>query len=257
MKQPVKKALCSFLGQYLIPPTCAGCGLLLPIDAPCAPFCPECRAEWEREKLSACPVCERAILDCRCLPERMEDAGISALIARVPYRAGGSSIPDRVLFSVKEERTPQVFDFLASELLPPINIALRERGLSTRDALLTALPRRGSAIRKHGFDQAVELCRAISALSGLPYERLILRRGFTAEEKTLSKAEREQNSRRAFYTKASPDVLRGKTVFLVDDLVTTGSGLSVGAELLYALGADDVIAVVIGRTESLLTVKET
>jgi predicted amidophosphoribosyltransferase len=187
----------------------------------------------------------------------MENAGITELIARVPYRAGGHSVPDRVLFSVKEERTPQVFDFLASELLPPIHIALRERGIIGEDAILTALPRRGSAIRKHGFDEALELCRALSALSGLPYERILYRRGFTAEEKTLSRDEREQNSRRAFYTRALPDALRGKTVFLVDDLVTTGSGLSVGAELLYALGADDVVAVVIGRTESLLTVRET
>lgn len=257
MKQPVYRAVRSFLSQYLIPPTCVGCGLLLPIDAPCAPFCPDCRAEWEREKLSACPLCERAVIDCQCLPERMEEAGISALIARVPYRSGGHSIPDRVLFSLKEERRRQVVDFLASELLPPINLALREREISVEDALLTALPRRGSAIRKHGFDQAVELCRALSALSGLPYERLIYRRGFTAEEKTLSKGERERNSRRAFYTKAPSDVLEGKTVFLVDDLVTTGSGLSVGAELMYALGADDVVAVVIGRTASLLTVKGT
>ena len=182
----------------------------------------------------------------------MEDAGISLLIARVPYRAGGHSIPDRVLFSLKEERRRQVVDFLASELLPSINIALREREISREDALLTALPRRGSAIRKHGFDQAVALCRALSALSGLPYEPIIRRRRFTAEEKTLRRSERERNSRRAFYTRAEPDALKGRTVLLVDDLVTTGSGLSVGAELLYALGADEVIAVVIGRTASLL-----
>ena len=195
-----------------------------------------------------CKVCGLALMDCRCLPKAMEDAGITEMIARVPYRAGGGSVPDRVLFSIKAERTPEVFSFLAEELRPAVALLLKNREILPQDALLTALPRRREAILRHGFDQAVELCRALSKESGIPYRRILLRHSFTAEEKTLSAEERVENCRRAFYTRFSSNALDGRTVLLVDDLVTTGSSLSAGAELLYRLGAKEVVAVVVGRT---------
>ena len=105
--------------------------------------------------------------------------------------------------------------------------------------------RRKSAIREYGFDQAVALAKALSKETGYPYRTLLCRTGRTKEQKTLSLEERLCNMRNAFRY-AGPD-LRGKRVILVDDLITTGSGMRAGADLLWENGASSVIPCVIAK----------
>jgi len=60
----------------------------------------------------------------------------------------------------------------------------------------------------------------------------------------LSSAERRENVHAAF--EAGSGVIR-KTVLVLDDVSTTGSTLSSGAEALFSSGAKDVYALTVAR----------
>jgi predicted amidophosphoribosyltransferase len=60
--------------------------------------------------------------------------------------------------------------------------------------------------------------------------------------------QRRSNVRGAFLAGAAPE-LRGKTVLLVDDVLTTGSTASEAARVLKAAGAARVVVAVLARSQ--------
>ena len=55
--------------------------------------------------------------------------------------------------------------------------------------------------------------------------------------------------RGAFQVRRDVPALKGRTVFLVDDILTTGATCGAAARALKQAGAARVVAVVIGRAE--------
>lgn len=243
-----KRLLLSFFSAYLIPPRCPACDATVPIFGKAEPFCEICRAEWDAQTAESCPVCGLSPELCVCLPDALREKGIRDAIFLSFYRAGQRSVSDRMLYRIKSERDMRVFRFLAGALTERIIAFCTENGIDPQDAALTALPRRRRAVREHGFDQAVTLARAIAKASEIPYLTLLKRSRGGKEQKRLSGEERIENLRNAFSLAVKGACLTGKTVFLVDDIMTTGSGLSACAALLLDAGADRVIPVTVART---------
>ena len=83
----------------------------------------------------------------------------------------------------------------------------------------------------------------------LPHRSRILRRVLkTRPQSELQRSERQDNVRDAF--RAVPDArLKGATVLLVDDILTTGATCSEAARALKAAGAARVVAVVVARSQ--------
>lgn len=237
----------AFLRDYIIPPRCPSCGDLTAMDEPNAPFCLECRGKWEREKLAPCETCGLSMLDCACLPPLLTENGIRDSIFLTAYRAGGDTASDRVIFSIKSECDGRTFAFLARELSYQVLRFARLEGLSADRICIASLPRRKSAIRAHGFDQARELARALARETGYPYLGCLERARAGREQKHLSAEARRSNAAGAFRMAKRANVA-GLAVFLVDDVMTTGSGLYECASLLYQSGAERVIPTVIART---------
>lgn len=241
-----------FLRDYLIPPSCPACGAILSLEESCAPFCGACRAKWETEKLEICPDCGLPMIDCGCLPpllaeNEITENGISDGIFLTAYHAGGQTVAGKTVLFLKSNRDERVFRFLARELFHQMYRIIRRDEISELQILITALPRRKKGVRENGFDQAAVLARALSAETGFPYCECLSRVRDGREQKQLSSGERFENLRGAFGFIEKNDVV-GKTVFLVDDVMTTGSGLSASADVLYQHGAARVIPTVIART---------
>ena len=53
----------------------------------------------------------------------------------------------------------------------------------------------------------------------------------------------------AYVQRSAGEAVKGKTVILVDDIVTTGASMSSCTKLLHLMGADAVIGMCIGYTE--------
>lgn len=100
------------------------------------------------------------------------------------------------------------------------------------------------------YNQAAELARALAARCRKPYEPLLLiRTRATHSQGTMPSAKaRNRNVAGAFAvsTRRQPD-LAGKSVLLVDDVLTTGATLNSCATTLKRAGAARVAAIALAR----------
>ena len=95
-------------------------------------------------------------------------------------------------------------------------------------------------LRKRGYDQAELLTRETAKNLGIPAVKVLEKVRNTARQSGLrGKARRAANVIGAF--KAEPGKVKGKTVLLIDDVVTTGATLSECARELLMAGAKEVV----------------
>lgn len=99
------------------------------------------------------------------------------------------------------------------------------------------------------FNQAAELARALSDLSGVAFEpEVVRRRKATRRQVGLGRSEREDNVRGAFYAPAKAGIrLNGRRVLLIDDVFTTGATVSAVARVLLKAGSRSVDVLTFAR----------
>ena len=106
--------------------------------------------------------------------------------------------------------------------------------------VIIPVPMHKNKLRKRGFNQAELIADYISKTLDIPLETNVLIKIKKTEPQagTNSRKERLENLEGAFGV--SGDILRGKTVLLVDDVITTGSTMRQCAVALRAGGAREV-----------------
>jgi ComF family protein len=120
---------------------------------------------------------------------------------------------------------------------------IRDAGLGESD-IVVPLPLHVSRMRERGFNQCEYVARGVSAVTGRPVRTDLLRRTrFTPSQTPLGHGERRENVRDAFALRRhAPRAVAGKTVLLVDDVVTTGATMRSCAGALHRAGVHAVIA---------------
>ena len=99
-----------------------------------------------------------------------------------------------------------------------------------------------------GYNQSAMLAGPLAGRIGRPYARFALRRtGHPKRQSGLNEEERRMNAVGTFSV-MRPSVVAGKTVLVVDDIMTTGSTLSECAAELKRAGADRVWCVTVARS---------
>lgn len=152
---------------------------------------------------------------------------------------------DRLLQQFKFGGRPE----LAELLLDRLDAALEDARPPAPDWLLPvplALPR----LRERGYNQSWELARRMARRRGLRCDaRLLLRLRDTPHQIALPAERRASNMRGAFAVEPLRLAeLRGRSVALVDDVMTTGATLRELARVLRAAGVVHVQAWIIART---------
>jgi ComF family protein len=97
-----------------------------------------------------------------------------------------------------------------------------------------------------GYNQAAALARALAPRLRIPCQDHWLRRVRPTGFQAGGQQARRANVKDSFRAKADPQ-LRGLTVLLVDDVLTTGSTASTAARALRSAGAARVIVAVLAR----------
>lgn len=96
-----------------------------------------------------------------------------------------------------------------------------------------------------GYNQARLLSKALSRILKLRECSFLLKRDrYTEAQSLLDRQKRNQNVKGAFAVTA-PKKVKGKTILLVDDILTTGSTLEECSRVLKQAGAERVFAVVV------------
>lgn len=114
---------------------------------------------------------------------------------------------------------------------------------------VTWVPLSRKRLRNRGYDQAKLLSEEFATRAGLPCEELLKKVRNTAPQSgTGSRVERKSNIKDAYRTVQEEKII-GKTILLVDDIVTTGATLSECAQALKRAGANQVRALTLARTD--------
>ena len=111
---------------------------------------------------------------------------------------------------------------------------------------LVPVPLHPVRLRERGFNQAEQLCRNLSRVTGLKLEnRAVKRTRVTQTQTLLSRGERLANMHGAF--EQDKVNLNGKRVVLVDDVLTTGATTSDCARACKKAGAAEVCVWTLAR----------
>jgi len=103
--------------------------------------------------------------------------------------------------------------------------------------------------RSRGYDQAMLLALATAHELGETVTKTLVKpRDVRAQSDLGGEEERRANIRGA-YEAEDPDLIRGKSVLLIDDIVTTGSTLDECACVLLSAGARRVVCAALARGE--------
>ena len=106
------------------------------------------------------------------------------------------------------------------------------------------VPLHGTKLRERGYNQSASIAQGIHDVTGIPVcSSLLKRHKYTNSQTQLTAAERMVNVGDAFSLNKRGSVTpEGKTLMLVDDVVTTGATMDACARVLRAAGARSVLA---------------
>jgi len=119
--------------------------------------------------------------------------------------------------------------------------------LAGRYDLITWVPLSRARLRQRGYDQAMLLASAAAlALDDVAAETLCKVRDTEAQSGLDGDAARRANVLGA-YTAVDAELVEGKRVLLIDDVITTGATISECARILRTVGAREVVCATLAR----------
>lgn len=116
-------------------------------------------------------------------------------------------------------------------------------GLSREPAFVVPIPKRSSS----GRDAAQRLAKKLSEISGVRYEDCLVSTKARHEQKGLTRNERRENSENSM---ACNRKFNGETIYVIDDVLTTGFTMKEAACNLKRAGASNVVGLVAARDVS-------
>ena len=192
-------------------PKCVKCGYPFPADLDLGgiPLCPTC----------ASGNCELDWIRSACV---YDDASRSAML---PFKHGG-----RVVYAC----------FMSRAMM----WALRDIDVDVD--VVMPVPLANRRLFKRGYNQATLLARIIAKALGVKMDLDSVRRIYRADMGHKNARQRMENIHGVFRV-IRPDVIRGKRILLVDDVMTTGATFSELRRMLMRAGASAVYGVTFCR----------
>ena len=143
----------------------------------------------------------------------------------------------QLLFSAKYHAKPGAGEYLGRLMAQEIS---NESDFFNDIDLIVPIPLHRRREKWRGYNQSDYIALGIHHVTGIPICRQAVVRTVDTESQTaLTHAEREQNVKDIFRC-TRPDLLRGRHILLVDDVVTTGATTrSCAQAILQALGEYD------------------
>jgi ComF family protein len=235
------RAILQGLLHLLYPGACHVCDVPLPPDA--GSFCAGCRRALTLDPDATCPRCAGTV-------------GPFAHVADGCPLCRGKSFPfDKVLRLGQYEgrlrdvvlRMKHASGEALAELVGEMWAECSEPGLRALGAeVVVPVPLHWRRRWRRGYNQSETLARPLAARLGLPCQPSCLRRiRHTPQQPSQSAAARLENVRGAFL--AGGRAILGRTVLLVDDVLTTGGTAGEAARALRRAGAKAVVVAVLAR----------
>lgn len=231
-------------GHLIYPGCCLLCGQ--PLAAEQAHFCSACHREVFTDSHAICPRCAGtigpfAVIEGRCHACRDELFAFEQVLRLGRYEGLLREIILRLKNQTGEGLAELLGECWAKEAA--------SRFASLHFDVMVPVPLHWRRHWQRGYNQSAALCWGLATILQIPYHSSWLRRvRHTPKQASQTPAARKTNVRGAF--RARPEsLLRGRTVLLVDDVMTTGATASEAARALRAGGAERVVVAVLARAQ--------
>lgn len=217
---PPRCVLCSRPGQPPAYDLCADCEAEIPVVPDPCRRCGLPRQAVAGDAAEGCARCRALELPySRCMAPWAYEFPVTQLVQALKYEG---ALANARVFGTR----------LAAQ-------ALRQEDRSWQAALVVPMPLHPSRLVERGFNQSHEIARVVSRLLDLRLASQGLRRvRRTAPQVGLSRRERAGNLSGAFA--ADSNIVAGKHIVLIDDVVTTGSTATEAVSTLWAASAQSV-----------------
>jgi ComF family protein len=222
--------------HLLLPSSCALCG------AGCdGVVCAPCQDHFCLPVTNRCARCANP-LPCggTCATCQSYPPSYDATITAVDYAPPLDHLVLQLKFSARLPLAPWFAGLLRDAVLAHPSLPLPD--------LLCPVPLGPSRLVERGFNQALEIARPLAGALGVAlHPRLAARRVDTRAQSGVSPHERAENIRGAFAI-GDPDLVDGRHVGIVDDVMTSGSTLEELGATFKRFGAARVTNLVFART---------
>ena len=224
--------------------TCDGCGKEL-FDYPMHRLCEVCEAGLRFNDGRTCPKCGRKTLaEGVCLSCKGRAPRFTKGMSPFVYRGESASFVNRIKTS-NPTLALYFAERMAECLLAQFEGIEDYLGVGEDVLLLIPVPLTKKRLRERGYNQATLLAeRIFEVLQEKGYrvelrEDILLKRKDTEQQKHMDFSSRMENVAGAYHV-AERKACRGRTMVLIDDILTTGATGSECASRLLSAGAVDV-----------------
>lgn len=238
MIQQIARGLC----ELVFPPVCVHCNAL--IENHDAFFCTACIHALTHDPHTTCPRCCSSVGEFADVSKGCPNCRDERYHFASSFRLG---LYDGVLRDAILKLKSKMGEGFA-ECLGQLWASVAEKQFREVAAqVVIPIPLHWWRKWRRGFNQSEALAEAIATRLEIPCEPRWLRRiRHTPHQTSVGAAERRTNLRGAFRVSSDAD-LKGKTVLLVDDVLTTGSTTSEAARALCEAGVAKVVVGVLAH----------
>ena len=245
--QAALRALWGALLDLVYPPHCIGCGRSLhEEDRPDKYFCFDCLRDLPFIGEARCPKCGHELAEFAAVHPRCpscEGKPLHFKSATAPFRYEG--IATEVILRFKLARQVAFADPLARYMIEH----MESTGWMPRIDAIAAVPLHWRRLWKRGYNQSQLLADRVGQRFGVPLLHRPVSRVFSTPSQTrVSREKRRENLRGAFVIR-HPRETAGKTILLIDDVLTTGATCAECSRALITEGhAKAVYVATVART---------
>lgn len=203
-------------------------------------LCPNCFSRLSFDVKKMCIPCNRPSFNGLTHPGCEGRYVINGTFCAVSY----NSVTKKLLYQFKYKPYLSDLQKFIVELMYESFIQNEEfNKVLNKDPIITFVPLHSSKLKERGYNQVEYLAFGLSKKFGLKVQQLLVRTIKTKPQFGLKKEERKENVKGAFMLNKVFNNLKNQTIFLVDDVLTTGSTLLECSNILKRGGAREVYGI--------------